>query len=103
MEERLASVHDTITILAVVDSANNAARSVGTQINVDSAVGQLVATISLVSPVSAIFTNVAAAHLTIKKIVADIESGKEPEPGDEIAVAGNILGVIGGVAALVPG
>ena len=72
----------------------------GTSIGTLNSVAQILAGTMSVSPPGAFAFSPMAAVITTAKINDDIKNGKPINPADILAITGNILAVIGGVAVL---
>jgi hypothetical protein len=75
--------------------------SSGTQIQIASNLGQLVATIVSDNPVAAVAVNGPAALMTAAKITVAIENGRPIGADDLAALASKVLTTVGGVAVIV--
>jgi hypothetical protein len=94
----------SISILVLGDnslSASNAGLQNGTTLV--SATGQIVATIGSATPAGTIATNPGAAVVTAIKIGLDFQSGKPVQPGDVLAVIGDLFATAGAIAFYIPG
>ncbi|MBN3815288.1 hypothetical protein G3N57_01120 [Paraburkholderia sp. Se-20369] len=97
-------VTSTITFLVIGDntlSASNAGLKEGATLVSSS--GQIVGLIGSVNPAGTIATNPAAAMVTALKISVDYQAGKPIQPGDILAVMGNLVATAGAVACYIPG